>query len=97
MNEKITLIGYTETTDEYGRTSRVETRKDVLAEVKSISQSEFYQAQGAGLKPIFKFVIADYYDYNDEKEVEYNNTRYSVERTYREKINLELTAYGLNK
>lgn len=96
MNELINLISETETTDRYGRTVVTETSKQLFAAVRSITQSEFYQAQAVGLKPEYKFVIADYLEYNNEKIVEYNNVRYSVKRTYRTGNQLEIIAYGLD-
>ena len=51
FNDVITLVSYTETTDRYGRVVRQETTTDVFAQVRSIGQSEFYQAAASGLKP----------------------------------------------
>lgn len=96
-NEVIKLVSYTETTDEYGRVRRNEVLRDVFCDVLSIGTAEFYQAASSGLKPEYKFVIADYMDYTGEKEVEYEGVRYSIKRTYRTGRELELTAYGLNE
>lgn len=96
-NDVIQLVSYTESTDAYGITSRVDTTKDVFAQVKSIGESEFYQAAASGLKPEVKFVIADYLDYSDEKEVEWNGKRYNVLRTYRKDNTLEITVYGVDE
>lgn len=95
FNEIITLKKESTTINEYGDTVRTFTSKNVYAEVKSISQAEFYQAQGVGLKPEIKFVIADYLDYEGEKVVSYcpyggETEDYTVLRTYRNKINLEI-------
>ncbi len=68
-NEVISLITIDESTNEVGDLVKVKTNKDVFAELKSIGQTEFYQAKALGLKPELKFVLADYYDYNDEKIV----------------------------
>lgn len=95
FNEIITLKKESTTINEYGDTVRTFTSKNVFAEVKSISQSEFYQAQATGLKPEIKFIIADFLDYNDEKVISYcpyggQAEDYTVLRTYRNKINLEI-------
>lgn len=95
FNEIITLKKESTTINEYGDTVRTFTSKNVFAEVKSISQSEFYQAQATGLKPEIKFIIADFLDYNDEKVISYcpyggQTEDYTVLRTYRNKINLEI-------
>lgn len=39
----------------------------VFAELKSIGQSEFYQAQTAGQKPEIKFKLTDYMDYQGQR------------------------------
>lgn len=95
-NEVIKLRSYTESTDDYGITKRTATDRQVFAQLKSIGQSEFYQAAADGLKPQLKFVLADYYDYNNEKEVVYNNKVYSVLRTYRDQHKIEITVYGVD-
>lgn len=91
----ITLMKETNTVDEYGDTVQTFTERQVFAEVKSIGQSEFYQAEAVGLKPEIKFVIADFADYQDEKQLKYtpfggSEQIYTVLRTYRNKINMEL-------
>jgi SPP1 family predicted phage head-tail adaptor len=91
----ITLITETNTVDEYGDTVTTEAYRQIFAEVKSIGQNEFYQAQAVGLKPEIKFVIADFLDYKGEKQLKYTpfgetEQIYDVIRTYRDKINLEI-------
>ena len=95
-NDVITLVGYTEEVEPSGNIKRTETTSDVFAQVRSIGQSEFYQAAASGLKPTIKFVIADYWDYDDQKELIYNDVRYNVLRTYRTGNALEITAAGLD-
>jgi SPP1 family predicted phage head-tail adaptor len=85
----------TNTVDSYGDTVQTFTEKTVFAEVKSIGQSEFYQAEAVGLKPEIKFLIADFADYEGEKQLKYTpfggtEQIYTVLRTYRNKINLEI-------
>ena len=91
----ITLIAETNTVDEYGDTTTVETERTIFAEVKSIGQTEFYQAQAVGLKPEIKFLIADFADYQNEKKLKYTpfggtEDIYTVLRTYRTKNQLEI-------
>lgn len=91
----ITLMKETNTVNEYGDTVQTFTERNVFAEVKSIGQNEFYQAEAVGLKPEIKFVIADFADYQNEKKLKYTpfggvEEIYSVIRTYRNKINLEI-------
>ena len=95
FDEVITLIHETETTDYYGDPFKVTTERQLFAEVKSISQTEFYQAQALGLKPEIKFVIADFLDYDGQMRLRYTpfggtEAVYDVLRTYRNKINLEI-------
>lgn len=95
FNDLITLKKETNTVNEYGDTVQTFTSRNVFAEVKSIGQTEFYQAQATGLKPEIKFVIADFADYQDEKIISYCpyggvTEDYTVLRTYRNKINLEI-------
>lgn len=96
FDDVITLKKETNTVNEYGDTVRIFTDRQVFAQVKSISQSEFYQAQAVGLKPEIKFLIADFADYQGEKILSYKPfgedeaEDYTVLRTYRNKINLEI-------
>ena len=95
FNSVIYLMKETNTVDSYGDTTQTFTERQVYAEVKSIGQSEFYQAEAVGLKPEIKFVIADFADYQDEKQLKYTpfggvEEIYTVIRTYRNKINLEI-------
>lgn len=95
-NEVIKLVAEAKSVDEYGDTIAVETERKVFAELKSIGQSEFYQAHAVGLKPEIKFVLSDYLEYANEKIVKYqafNQTEeeaYTVLRTYRNGNELEL-------
>lgn len=89
----ITLIQEGFVVDAYGDTHREETMRDVFAEVMSIGQKEFYQAQAVGLQPEIKFKLADYLEYHSEPALEYNGVRYKVLRTYRNDQELELTCY----
>lgn len=93
-NEVIKLIAVEEDTNEVGDLVKVKTEREVFTEVKSIGQSEFYQAQAVGLKPEIKFVLADYYDYGDEKLINYNGKDYKVIRTYRNNYEIELVCVG---
>lgn len=95
FDDIIKLMADTETTDYYGDPVKVYTERTLFAEVKSISQTEFYQAQALGLKPEIKFVIADFIDYKGEMKLKYTpfggtEQIYDVLRTYRDKTNLEI-------
>ena len=65
-------------------------QQDLVATLRSIGQSEFYQAHAAGYRPELKFVLADYLDYNGEDLVKHDGTLYRVLRTFRNGLELEL-------
>lgn len=65
-------------------------KREVFCGIRSVARSEFYQAEATGYKPELVFVLADYYDYEDETLVEYDGKRYRVIRTYRTGQALEL-------
>ena len=80
-DHELILIGQVYEEDEWGNQVPVEARKPVLCNVKSISRNEFYAAAQTGLKPEITFVIHGY-EYNEEKEVEFEGEKYKVIRTY---------------
>ena len=91
----IKLIKETKTVNKYGNTISTSTERTIFAEVKSIRQDEFYQAQAVGLKPEIKFVIADFADYEGEKKLKYapfggTEEVYTILRTYRTNYKLEI-------
>ena len=95
FDDTIILVSETDTVDKYGDTVTTTTERQIFAEVKSIGQSEFYQAQAVGLKPEIKFVIADFADYQNEKVLKYTpfggtEELYTVLRTYRTNNRLEI-------
>lgn len=95
-NDIIILIKITKVPNNVGDIVETEVKREVFAEVKSVGQSEFYQAHSNGFKPEIKFVIADYYDYDGEEELIYNEKRYNIIRTYRNGVQLEITCGGNN-
>ena len=83
MVNTITLISITGyTTDSIGQITTTEKKTDVIAEVSSISQSEFMDAGQIGLKPDLRFEVWTS-EYNGEENVEMDGTRYSVYRTFK--------------
>lgn len=80
----------TNETTEYGDAVYTEEKTQVFVNVKSVSRSEFYSAQVAGYDPQIVFEIADYFDYEGQEFVEYNDVMYKVIRTYRTTIALEI-------
>lgn len=95
-NDIITLVSETITPDTFGDMAAEESTRTVFAQLRSITQREFYQAQTAGLRPEVKFLLADYLDYRGELIVRYTpyelgrELEYTVLRTYRDGNGLEL-------
>ena len=100
----IKLVSTTVTsTDDYGNPTDTIVLREVFAELSSIGQSEIYQAQAVGLKPEIKFKLADYYDYQGEKTLFFQDycdiepLEYSVIRTYRSGNGIEIVCKrGIN-
>lgn len=94
FNELIYLVSTKKEKNEVGDILTKETKVPRFAKLKSIGQSEFYQAQAQGLKPEIKFVISDYLDYENQEQVIHNNFRYKVLRTFRSGNEIEIVCYG---
>lgn len=90
QNDVIKLIGKSFAVDEYGDSVANESIHEVFAEVKSVGMREKYEALQAGLNPEFTFVLADYLEYDDEPEIEYQGKRYRMIRTYRNGQTIEI-------
>lgn len=86
-NDVITLLTVTETVNNIGDLVETVEKKEVFAQVRSVGMKESYEALAVGLKPELTFVLADYYDYDDQEFIEYNSARYRVLRTYRKASN----------
>lgn len=99
MNEVLTFVTQTQSTDAYADPVKSETTRTVFCREASVGQAEFYQAHATGLKPEIKLVLADYLDYNGEQLLRYQpkGSRepqlYRVLRTYRTGQELELVCY----
>lgn len=77
----IYLINIVYNTDEIGQKIPYEEKNLVYVNVRSVSRSEWLNAGQMGLNPAFQ-VSMFVYDYNGENEVEINDKRYGVYRTY---------------
>lgn len=91
MSDVLTLVSQTITVDTYGNESAQETKRTVLCEVDSISQTEFYAAANTDMNPEYRFTIF-FGDYQGEEICKFNGQRYAIYRTYRSGDNLELYA-----
>lgn len=75
------LVGRVFTTDEFGIQQPVETEIEVFCQIKSVTQTEFFEGGRNGLRPQFQ-VTMNRFEYNNEPIVEIGGVRYSVYRTY---------------
>lgn len=73
----------TGTQNAYGDDIYENVKTRVFVNVESVTRSEFYTAQTAGFDPQIVFEIADYFDYNGQTFIEYNDVMYKIIRTYR--------------
>lgn len=91
-NTKIRLISVTETgINENGYPIRKETVREVWAEAKGLTRSEFYAAQAAGVKVSGVFSLFRGL-YRGEELLEHQGNRYLVLRAYPKSLTeIELT------
>lgn len=90
-SEVITLLGETQTQNEFGVWVPERTSKDVFCQVDSVTRAEFFEGGRNGLNPEFRFTVF-FGDYNGETEVIFKDKPYSVYRTYQGR-NDELELY----
>jgi SPP1 family predicted phage head-tail adaptor len=70
-----------------------ETVREVLAEIRSVTRTEYYTALNAGVQPSLVFKLALDADYQDEHFLRYQGKKYHVVRTYLTKDGgIEITA-----
>lgn len=77
----IYLVSQTKTQNAIGEWVSVETQRKVYANVKSVTQTEYFSASQVGLNPDFRFTMFAH-DWQGEMIVEYNGLRYAVYRVY---------------
>ena len=79
--DTVTLI--TETPNAHGVLDEAtETPRTVYCEVRSIGQSEVYQAKAVGLAPELKVVLSQAFEYQGEKRCTFHGVPYKIIRTY---------------
>jgi SPP1 family predicted phage head-tail adaptor len=77
----INLMAIVYTKNSIGDITETTTSRQVFCDVRSIRQSEFYQAAAVGVKPEIVFMIR-HIDYSNEKKLSYNNIEYNIIRTF---------------
>lgn len=79
--EILYLVAYAEAKDSIGNVlPQTETLKKIYAKKNKVGTQEFYNAVAVGITPTNEFQIKTL-NYNNEKEVNYNNVRYVIVRT----------------
>lgn len=68
-----------------------ETMTEVFCQVESVSRTEFWRAQQAGLEPSYVLRLSEYADYDGQKIVVFRGKRWRVLRTYVTDHAIELT------
>ncbi len=85
----ITLLGGAPTVNAAGDTIPGSARTDVIARIRSVGQSEFYQAQALGQKPEIKAVIWAA-EYDGQRQAEIGGRVYRINRTFQNGDHMEL-------
>ncbi len=81
-NHEITLVGKRIIgTDKLKQNITEEVKTVLLCRKKSITRSEFYQANQAGIRPILVVDIHNF-EYDNQESAEFEGKRYRVIKTY---------------
>ena len=89
FSDLITLKDETITQNENGYPVTSYTDKQVWANKKSVTRSEFYSANANGINIVIAFEVHDE-DYTNQKYISYDDVLYEVVRTYQRKDIIEL-------
>ncbi len=81
MLKDIVLISETFQKDEFGNDIPQRTEKELVAEIQSVKQSEFFKAKHEGMSSEMVAKIF-YLDYNGEREAVIDGNRFKIYRTY---------------
>ena len=91
-NELVTLYRLDISQDDSGNeTVTLIDPQELFCRVKSIGVKEFYAAATADMTPELTIVLADEYDYSNQKVAEYEGVFYDISRTYVNGHEVELT------
>lgn len=77
----VTLISQVFVQDEIGQEVAQETKRDVFCNVSSVTRNEWFEAARQGFQPQLRITMFRY-DYQNEKIMEFKETRYAVYRTF---------------
>ncbi len=105
FDNELTLIKTTgSTTNSIGDSIPNEEKTTVLCDILSVTRSEHYTAMANQMQPELVFVL-NKYDYDKQKDVEFEGDRYRVIRTFKPKSskdigsidNIELVCQGVGE
>ena len=81
-SDVIYLVDFDHAQDKNGAWKKTEIKTEVYCDVRSITQTEWFNAGRNGIEhPAFVFVMHSY-EYSGQEAVEYNGQLYGVYRTY---------------
>ncbi|MEK5081150.1 phage head-tail adapter protein [Solibacillus sp. FSL W7-1436] len=89
FKDVIQLVGYSIELDEMMQEVKTPYERQVFANKRSVSQTEFFNGGQGGLKPQYQFEIR-LSEFNGESELVHEGKTYSVYRTYENGENIEL-------
>ena len=78
---KLTLVTDVLSTDSIGQVTKTSSTTELIAEVRSVSQSEYMNGKQSGLSPAYVFRVS-MFGYAGQEAVIYGGVKYSVYRTY---------------
>lgn len=81
MDARIKLISSAYENDQYGVSRKTESERTIFADVRTVTQTEWFEGGRSGLNPQFKMIMFAP-EYKGEQVVEYGGNRYLVYRTY---------------
>lgn len=81
LADVVILIGKEQTQDDEGIWNEKETRREIFANVDSVSRTEWAEAGRLGFNAEWRFTIFAS-DYEGERAVEFRGNRYGIYRTY---------------
>lgn len=89
FKDVIELVGYTVELDELMQEVKTPIKKQVFANKRSVSQTEFFSGGQGGLRPQYQFEIR-LSEYSGESELIFDGKTYSIYRVYEKGENVEL-------
>lgn len=90
FTEIITLLKKVKTIDEYGDTKITYEEREVFGRLDRVYLTETLQAMSQGFENQFRFTLSDYYDYQKEEDLIFDDEKYRIINTQRKGTSIEL-------